>query len=345
MQQTDVLPMKDKFNLIGKTFGLLTVIEFIGRVGGSRNGSWLWRCVCSCGGQIDRTSVELSRYHQHCGCKSREIPMLGRRFGKLQVDHFVGNAPNSRHRLWHCICDCGGETIAEGYNLRSGHTSTCGCSKIETVSFARTKIKPARNTPKAPSIRTPERMAWINMLSRCYKPYANGYANCGGIGIGVCERWRESFDHFLSDVGHRPTPLHRLERMNKSRNFEPGNVEWFAPRSESLDVRLAALDEIRSLPRAERKRVSSRLNEYRRRRADGEHTAADVREILEAQSWRCGYCGISLRKHPYHIDHIIPLARGGSNNRTNIQMLCVQCNLKKGAVDPIDFAQSIGKLI
>jgi 5-methylcytosine-specific restriction endonuclease McrA len=31
-----------------------------------------------------------------------------------------------------------------------------------------------------------------------------------------------------------------------------------------------------------------------------------------------------------HYDHIVPLAEGGTNDPTNFQLLCGQCNLKKG---------------
>jgi 5-methylcytosine-specific restriction endonuclease McrA len=41
----------------------------------------------------------------------------------------------------------------------------------------------------------------------------------------------------------------------------------------------------------------------------------------------------------------MPLARGGTNHRRNIQILCPSCNLRKGWKHPIDFAQEMGRLL
>lgn len=79
--------------------------------------------------------------------------------------------------------------------------------------------------------------------------------------------------------------------------------------------------------------------------AGGSHTAADIREIAKAQGHRCAYCRCDLRKTKKHLDHIMPLALGGSNDRTNLQYLCAHCNLSKGAKDPIVFAQGRGLLL
>lgn len=88
----------------------------------------------------------------------------------------------------------------------------------------------------------------------------------------------------------------------------------------------------------------------RRRRAQikgssGRHTAADLVEILAAQSGRCAYCRVDLKKTKKHVDHIVALAAGGSNARSNLQYLCQPCNQSKSARDPIAFAQSMGLLL
>ena len=88
----------------------------------------------------------------------------------------------------------------------------------------------------------------------------------------------------------------------------------------------------------------------RKRRAQmagsgGTHTAPDLKEILEAQGHRCAYCRADLRQARKHVDHVIPLARGGSNGRANLQYLCAPCNHAKNAKDPIAYAQSIGLLL
>jgi 5-methylcytosine-specific restriction endonuclease McrA len=77
----------------------------------------------------------------------------------------------------------------------------------------------------------------------------------------------------------------------------------------------------------------------------GTHTPADLSAIFKAQNGKCAYCRVSLSKRKKHVDHILPLSCGGSNDRTNIQYLCAPCNLTKGAKDPILFAQELGRLL
>lgn len=76
----------------------------------------------------------------------------------------------------------------------------------------------------------------------------------------------------------------------------------------------------------------------------GTHTPADIADIFRLQKCRCAYCGKKLNKK-YHVDHIEPISKGGSNNRQNLQILCEPCNLKKHAHDPLDFARLLGKLL
>jgi 5-methylcytosine-specific restriction endonuclease McrA len=96
----------------------------------------------------------------------------------------------------------------------------------------------------------------------------------------------------------------------------------------------------------ERVKQNAAISRIRRRKlkADGVFTAADVRAILKAQRHRCAYCKKSIKKN-YVMDHIIPLARGGSNDRKNMQATCAPCNQRKHARDPLDFARSLGMLL
>jgi 5-methylcytosine-specific restriction endonuclease McrA len=93
---------------------------------------------------------------------------------------------------------------------------------------------------------------------------------------------------------------------------------------------------------------SNRNRRAIKRNADGRHTAADVRRIFEHQQGLCANCLCKLfksGKKKFHVDHIMPLARGGSNDRLNLQCLCPQCNLSKNAKDPIAWAREQGRLL
>lgn len=67
---------------------------------------------------------------------------------------------------------------------------------------------------------------WIGIKSRCLNPNAPGYQNYGGRGIKMCERWQESYQAFVDDVGDRPSARHTLDRINNDGDYEPGNVRW-----------------------------------------------------------------------------------------------------------------------
>ncbi len=92
--------------------------------------------------------------------------------------------------------------------------------------------------------------------------------------------------------------------------------------------------------------ASARGRNYRARKiaAEGHHTGDEIKRLYDKQGRRCIYCHKALRGK-YHCDHIQPLARGGSNWISNIQLLCGPCNVRKRATDPVDFARRIGLLI
>lgn len=71
---------------------------------------------------------------------------------------------------------------------------------------------------------SPTYMSWSAMKGRCLQPNNTRYADYGGRGITVCERWLV-FDNFLADMGPRPrgTTIHRLDG---TKGYEPGNCTW-----------------------------------------------------------------------------------------------------------------------
>lgn len=73
----------------------------------------------------------------------------------------------------------------------------------------------------------------------------------------------------------------------------------------------------------------SRNRVARENNAQGSHTTAGVLAKLELQGGRCYYCPADLSVTGYHVDHKIPLARGGSNWPANICCACPGCNCRK----------------
>lgn len=81
--------------------------------------------------------------------------------------------------------------------------------------------------------------------------------------------------------------------------------------------------------------VRAHTHTYQARKigASGSHTAADIKHQYEAQEGRCYWCGAAVGDN-YHVDHVIPLAKGGSNGPENLVIACPPCNLSKGAKLP-----------
>lgn len=85
--------------------------------------------------------------------------------------------------------------------------------------------------------KSPEYVNWCSMKNRCYNPKATYYENYGGRGIYICERWLHSFESFLADMGHRPSPKHTIDRIDNDKNYEPTNCQWITRAEQNRNMR------------------------------------------------------------------------------------------------------------
>ena len=93
--------------------------------------------------------------------------------------------------------------------------------------------------------------------------------------------------------------------------------------------------------------LASQNRRSRERNAKGRIDKKTIEKIARLQKNFCAICKVNLAsgKVKRHIDHIEPLARGGTNYPANIQILCSKCNQRKSSKDPIEHMQSLGYLL
>jgi hypothetical protein len=159
----------------------------------------------------------------------RKRDLTGIRFERLVV---LSQGKSRRYRcgrnaiVWIVRCDCGTIKEVESGHLTSGETVSCGC-------FIREKTRNRSLTHGFTGTKVYK--AWSAMRERCVNTKHPEYANYGGRGIAVCERW-QSFDNFLADVGE-PRKWESIDRIDVNGDYEPANCRWATSVEQNRNTR------------------------------------------------------------------------------------------------------------
>lgn len=125
------------------------------------------------------------------------------------------------------------------------------------------------------------------------------------------------------DASKRQNARRRAENPDLARQQ---SREWFAKNPE--------------------KRAIYEQNRRAKKRASGGKLSPDLKHrLFSAQKGFCACCRVSFAIEDLHLDHVMPLAKGGSHADENMQLLCQPCNQSKHAKHPVDFMQERGYLL
>lgn len=162
-------------------------------------------------------------------------------------------------------------------------------------------------------------------------------------------RWRDrNYDQFLEML--RVSGKTRRAERAISEGRTPGlvgNPKRFATEEERRKARRATVAAHLERKGEEGRRIFWRVNRHNRRArlrgAGGSYTREDIMQLFDLQKGKCVFCLRELGKS-FDVDHHYPLALGGTNDRSNLRLLCRSCNVRKSARDPADHALKNGLL-
>ena len=154
------------------------------------------------------------------------------------------------------------------------------------------------------------------------------------------EKSKQSSKKYRDDNKSKMTEIRATYAKNNPEKVRESKRLYALKNKEVLKAKAKA----KRLENPERHRRAKQNRRARERSAVGKISAGLVGRLFDLQKGKCACCKLPLGDD-YHVDHIMPLALGGTNTDDNIQLLRARCNRQKNAKHPIDFMQERGFLL
>jgi hypothetical protein len=201
-----------------------------------------------------------------------------------------------------CRCTCGTERAVIAAQIRRGRSRSCGCVRREYLDSIKYPTEEERREADRVSKR-----AWKKRNPEKHQAWAKRHPE--RMNAAVAD-WRRRNKHKFDENT-------RLWRLANRERVRTSNGNYRARHK----VRVAARNR----------------RQYAHRMAiPGWYTEHDVKACLVMQGWRCFYC-LKPLLDGYHVEHMTPVSRGGSNYPDNIVCACPFCNCSKGNKTAAEF--------
>lgn len=165
---------------------------------------------------------------------------IGKKYGRLTIlkEGKMAQYGSTKMRKVICQCECGNQKEIDLNSIKRGKSISCGCymrevSTKNSTTHGKTMLKPG--------VKHPDYSIWIKIKGRCLNPNTKCYHHYGGRGIKICDRWKDSFENFIQDMGWRPNINYSIERIDVNGDYCSENCKWIHKSEQTRNTRRVKL--------------------------------------------------------------------------------------------------------